>query len=450
MNMPRPHSDTSRLASTCALALLLSAPAALHADDYTWNLSTGGAWDATSDNWTGAGTKWVNGSGNNATFSIASGGSVSLGLNIVVGTLSTNGGGTVNFIGGAGTSIDVTNINTAGGGNVGAIDMTKVITGNHDLNYFGGGTGSSGRLNFKVANTYTGDTNLSGLAYVTLGSSDIAYLPTTTTLNMGSTATTLRFGANNQSQEIAGLTSSGTATNSAQIITTGVTGNTLKINTKSGVTTTFTGTVAGTLSLVVNGSGTQVLGGTTTNTFTGTTTVSGGTLGLAKLNALSATSSITVSGGTLTSSIANVNLGAGAVEMRSGAISARGIGAAGSFTLASNQNFTTTGGTLNFDLVSSVSFDQIIGTGTTGAFSLTDTTLSLSGLTSVAGTYQLFTGFGGANSVNNLTITGLANGFSGSLSNTGLLTVSAIPEPSAYAAIASITMLGFAGLRRRR
>ncbi|MET0261457.1 MAG: PEP-CTERM sorting domain-containing protein, partial [Rariglobus sp.] len=75
---------------------------------------------------------------------------------------------------------------------------------------------------------------------------------------------------------------------------------------------------------------------------------------------------------------------------------------------------------------------------------------ALSGQTSVAGTYQLFTGFGGTNAVSNLTITGLDSGFTGSLGTDGLLTVSAIPEPSTYAALAGVIMLGSAALRRRR
>lgn len=135
--------------------------------------------------------------------------------------------------------------------------------------------------------------------------------------------------------------------------------------------------------------------------------------------------------------------------MSSGAVTPGGVGTVGSFTVAAGQAFAVTGGTLNFDLLSSVSFDQILGSGS-GTFSLTDATLALSGLTSVGGTYQLFDGFGGVNVITNLTITGLAAGWTADLDITGLLTVSAVPEPSAYAAIAGAVLLGVAALRRRR
>lgn len=459
ISMKTPHPTVLRLASSCVLAALLSATATLHAATYTW-LPTGitGSWDTTTANWNDGVTNpttWVNGSGNTAAFNaFAASTTITFDANMTAGTLSTNGGSTITFNGGK--TLDVTTINTAGGGNIGAIDMFNVLTGNHDLNYFGGaGSGGAGRLNLKVANTYTGDTNLSGQAYLTLHSTlNVAYLPTTTTLNMGSTATTFRFGANNQSQEIAGLTSSGTGSNSAQIITPSLTGNTLTIKTKSAVTTTFTGTVGGTLNLVVNGSGTQVLGGTTDNTFTGTTTVSGGTLSLAKLNALKTTSSITVSGGILDSSIANVALGVGAVSMSSGEISAQGNAAAGTFTVAANQTFSTTGGKLTFNI--GTSRDQIIGSGT-GTFSIgsgTELALILGSGFSYANTYNILGGFSsGSVAGTGVTFTGYdTTNYVAVLSNTGVLSFSAasIPEPSTYAALAGVAILGFASLRRRR
>ncbi len=237
---------------------------------------------------------------------------------------------------------------------------------------------------------------------------------------------------------------------------TGTSGTTVRSTsgTSNFTVTAGSGTFAGTLSdgsaavrlNFINSGGSLTLSGT--NSYRGTTTVSGGTLSLG--SNLTGTSSVTVSGGTLTSTIANVNLGLGGTSMGSGAITPRGVGTAGTFTLAANQTFTTTGGTLNFDLVSSSSFDQIIGSGS-GTFSLTGTTLALSGLTSVAGTYQLFNGFT-SGSVSSLTVTGLNPAYSGVLDTNGILTVSlsAIPEPSTLAALLGVAALGIAVLNRRR
>jgi autotransporter-associated beta strand protein len=234
---------------------------------------------------------------------------------------------------------------------------------------------------------------------------------------------------------------------------TGASGNNIRNTTASNWTLTLTGgtnsyagslteTAAGFLSLSISGGTTALTG---VNSYRGSTTVSGGTLSLG--SNLASSGSVSVSGGgTLTSTVANVNLGLGATSMSSGAITPGGIGTVGSFTLANGQNFSTTGGTLNFDLSSASSFDKIIGAGA-GAFSLANTTLALSGLISESGTYQIFSGFGGSNTVTGLTITGLSPGYSGSLSTAGLLTI--VPEPSAFAMLLGAFAFGFAMLRRR-
>jgi len=228
-------------------------------------------------------------------------------------------------------------------------------------------------------------------------------------------------------------------------------------------TSTFTvtagsGTFAGTLSdgsaavrlNFINSGGSLTLSGT--NAYRGTTEISGGSLILG--SNLVGTSSVTVSGGTLTSSVANVNLGLGGTSMSSGAITPRGVGTAGTFTLAANQAFATNGGTLNFDV--GTAFDQIIGAGT-GTFSIgSGTTLALTLGTgfSYGNTYTLFSSFaGGTVASSGFTISGYDTvNYTAALSTTGILsfTPSAVPEPSTYAALAGAAVLGFVVLRRRR
>ncbi|MET0261459.1 MAG: autotransporter-associated beta strand repeat-containing protein [Rariglobus sp.] len=440
------NSTTSRLLS--AAFVLLAPIASLQADDYTWNLPAGGAWDTGTPNWTGAGSTWVNSAGNNATFSLSTGATVNLGVNIVAGTLFTNGGGTVNFTGGSGTSIDVSFITTAGStGSSGSIDMSKVITGNHDLTIHSTGSGGSqGRLNLKVAANYTGNTFLTGTAYLLIDGSPDNILPTATNVSMAS-GTTLRL-AKSGSQLLTIASLSGAGTVASQTVSNQQ--HKLVINTSSANTAqTFSGTLSNatsTLNLEISGSGTQTISGTA-KTYSGSTTISGGTLILA--STLTNTSVVNVTGGRFQTSGANLSLGNVAnFTMSLGTVDLNGVGTVGKLTLASGKNFTSEGGIINFDLVSLNGSDQIVGSGAS-AFSLTDTTLALSGLTSVAGSYQLFTGFTG-NTVSNVTITGLSGGFTGSLDTNGLLTVSAIPEPSTYAALAGAALLGLAAFRRRR
>lgn len=174
-----------------------------------------------------------------------------------------------------------------------------------------------------------------------------------------------------------------------------VTGNSATDLLISGVLVNQDGTHTGLGSLLKTGLGTLTLSGA--NTYAGTTTVNSGTLATAATG--------TFGSGNITVATANLTLG----------------------------NNTSIGdlATLTFDSGSSTISLNFSGTETLGAVydSVTSTFLS-------AGTYdaaQLNTFFGSSN-------------FSG----IGSISISAVPEPATYAALAGLAILGFAALRRRR
>jgi fibronectin-binding autotransporter adhesin len=445
MKTHHPYPIVRNLASACSLFALLFASPVLRATTYTWVPSIGGNWDTTTANWNDGATNttYVDGSGNSVVFNgFAAGATVTQSANFTTGSLTLNStGGTATLIINGGKSLDVPVINTVGDS---SIDMFSKITGSHGLTFNATSTTNNGRLNLKTVNDYTGDTFLTGKAYVTTAINNT--LPTGTTLNMAA-GTTFRFATNNVTQEIAGLIGSSTANMNATS-----TGNTLTINTKSGTTTTHAGNITSTtgLNLVITGSGTQAINGT--NSFTGSTTVSGGTLSLG--SSLTASSSVTISGGILTST-ANATLGAGAVSMSSGEINIRGAATTGTFTVAANQTFSTTGGKLTFNI--GTASDQIIGSGVSSTFSIgsgTELALILGSGFSYANSYTLLSGFNsGSVASTGFTISGYdTTNYVASLSSTGVLSFSAasVPEPSTYAVLAGAAMLGFVAVRRRR
>lgn len=419
---------------------LLSAFAAVGAQaaDLTW-IGGAGNWNTSSANWNPGPVLWNNSNNDNAIFG-GTGATVTLTENITANNVTfgvsgyTIAGSSTLAIGGT-----ITNGSTA--------TISAKIGGSNGLTKAGNGT-----LVLQGVNTYTGPTTVqAGL----LQARTAGALPSGTTVTIGATSATASLDIR-ASQTIAGVAKGGTGTSTiTQSQTTGTT--TLTINPSgagaSAADSTFSGTItdaAGSgriLALTKAGSNTLTLTGV--NSYAGATTISGGTLRLG--SGLTASNGVTISGGTLSGNgIATpIALGTGAVSMSTGAIAPGGADFAGAFTLGSGQNFTTTGGTLNFDLLGASSFDQITGSGG-GSFSLAGTTLALSGLTSVSGTYQLFSGFGGANSISGLTITGLGAGVTGSLDTTGLLTVTAIPEPSSAAALVGVLALSAGALRRRR
>lgn len=442
--MKTPASTVSRFAAAGALVALLSSslPRAAAAD-LTWATAAAGTWNTTTTTaWNPGPVAWDNANndtaifgGTTATYIV----SIAAGTAISAGGLSVTAGNTITLNGGSGYSLIL-----AGPAPKIAVDgvqlnLNTVIQGTAGFEKTGTGIL---RIGIGAGGTYTGVTKISA-GQVT---NDINNgLSANASLSMAGSSFLSLVGKN---QSVAGLS----GTSGTTVRSTATTSN-FTVTAGSG---TFAGTLSDGTAAVrlnfINAGGSLTLSGS--NNYRGTTEISGGTLTLASSLFNSAnstgTSSVTVSGGSLASSVASVKLGVGDFSMTSGALSANDA-SIGTYTLAAGKNFLASGGTINFTLGLGGTSDAIIGSGA-GIFSFTGSTiLALAGNTSVAGTYTLFSGFT-SGSVSGVTITGLGNGFTGSLGDNGVLTVSAaaIPEPSTYAVLAGAVVLGLAARRRSR
>ena len=177
-----------------------------------------------------------------------------------------------------------------------------------------------------------------------------------------------------------------------------------------------------TLSISKTGTGTQV--------FNGASTYDGGTI---------------VSGGTLVAGNGTA-LGAGDVSITGdGSLS---LDESATIELTLGGNFQMDDGMLLIDLVDASTFDSFSGT---GSFTITGGELSLSldpGFADYGSTFQLFSGFSG-NTVSNLAITGYDTGtYTAQLDDTGILSFTAIPEPTVGSLLAIGAVL--LGVRQRR
>ena len=181
----------------------------------------------------------------------------------------------------------------------------------------------SGSLLLSGANTYGGATTISA-GPLNLGASNVIPDASAVSLALGTT-----FNLNNYSDTIGSLTGAGNVSLGSAALTTG--GN--------NTSTTYSGVISGTGSLVKNGSGTFILSGN--NTYSGTTTINGGSLQLGSggTSGIFGTGNVSINN----SSFLNFN--------RSGSLSVinniSGVGyvikkGSSSLTLSGNNSFTKT------------------------------------------------------------------------------------------------------------
>jgi len=342
------------------------------------------------------------------------------------GILNAASGQTITYTGGI--SNNASTLIFAGSGGTHVVDATvgSVLTGS--ILAIDGSTVFLNRQN-----NYLGPTYVYSGGTLNLASTNA--LPTATALIIGADATAGTVNLQGYGQTIAALLTGGTSTNNALNL------GTAALTVSGGESTTYTGTITGTGRLTKGGSGTLTFAGAPANTYSGTTTVSGGTLNLAKENGTTAIAgSIVVNSGAtlLLSRSEQVSHTEGNTITLSGGTISRGSGV------------TETFGNLVLQSESTLDF----GTGSAG--SLAFGTYTPSSLKLVINHFSqgnmLFFRSDLGNSITNTDLFSFTNGGLGSYSwdtETGLFTITAIPEPSAVWA-AALMIAAFVLLPRRR
>ena len=329
-----------------------------------------------------------------------------------------------------------------------------------------------GTLAFTGASSYTGGTAIqNGTLKVGIANA----LPTGTTLTLGSTGNSaildLGSGASSFNQQVAGLTTAGTA--ASQTITNSSSGTgtaTLTVNNDAATSNadfTFGGIIqdGSTAKVALTKSGSKALTLSGSNTYTGPTNVTGGTLAVS--GSISGTASVSVTSGTLLLSAR------GAVNPAAGVTLGDSVGStSGGLTLANSLSSTSdtlaspaeSFGNLTLSYNSTLDFgtgsgDWLnfagVGSHITGA---TLTISNWSGAAYAAGDTSsdrlIFSGsdtsaFTNAYAQADVSFNGVS-GYAAIQFDASHFEIVAIPEPSSTALLSSIGLLGLIGYRERR
>jgi len=233
----------------------------------------------------------------------------------------------------------------------------------------------------------------------------------------------------------------------------------LAFNLNSGSPSASTTNVSGNVTLQATGgnktanvlSGTGTIAATSTFLYSGSASSSSAATLVSNRNI----GALAVQNGFLTIAQTALTTGGG-VTLSSGGLDLDGTTTTATLTLAANQNFTMTGGTLVFNVgtASDATYDSIVGSGT-GTFTISGGTLSLTlgtGFAGYANSYNLLNGFA-SGSVSGLAITGYDTAdYTANLSSSGVLsfTAVAVPEPSSVALLFLGTVALLIVVRRRQ
>ena len=284
------------------------------------------------------------------------------------------------------------------------------------------GTGNGGTVTLARQTAgagYTQDFSIANLSSVTLTINQTATNVTSGTMRANIGQVQMTAGNDNNAVTLAGTAA--ITVGSASITSTGISkrlqlDGTSNANSIGLISNTSNGTTGSpVVNLIKANTSTWTL--TSANTYTGTTTISGGTLAMGVSNTFADSSNFVMNGGTLAVSTFSDTVGTLSLLPGTSTIT---LGSGGTFAFADSSALSSSwAGTLS---ISGTFLDgSSIRFGTNG-LGLTSTQLALINI----------------------------NGFAAAINGSGYLTVSAIPEPATYAALAGLGILGFVAYRRRR